>query len=919
MDAGQSNSPERDELVVNLFLAAMSHPEPGRDAFMRDACEGDEGLLSLVRRRVDWEGRLNGFLLKPLVARDRLDHPFTPGQLVGNRFRIVRVAGEGGMGVVYEAFDEKLRHRMALKCPRLEFRKRLSPEALKSLLVTDVNVCRVFEIHTEMTPRGEIDFITMEYVEGETLSARLPHAPLRWLATAEGSEIARQICSGISAIHAAGIIHRDLKSGNVMLSTSAGSVRAVIMDFGIAHAADVFSSEARGTPSYLAPEIWKGAPATVQSDIYALGVLLWEMACQRLPFAENAEWTDRLVAPPAPSGIREPLRTLLQCCLDANPDRRPRSVGEVAAALETGHSRRWFAGLAAGAVTCGAAGALLWSVRGKPETARFSTRPFTSFPGGEYEPAFSANADRIAFVWEGAREGKFDIYVQPVTGTGLLRITSAQGSHGSPAWSPDGSEIAFVRYAVPEDESGVYIAGSSGGQERKLTGMQPVHELYDRHLDWSPSGDLLALADRSSSEEPFSIYSVSARDGSRVRLTNPPANSRGDTGPAFSPDGRSLVFRRTVSSSVNDLYIVSTAGGPARRLTTDNRFSSASAWTPSGREIIFSSNRAGRLQLWRVAAAGGVPALIPNTGEGANFLSIAKRGSLLAYSQWYSDTNVWRYSLSGSGEAPVALISSTREDINPHYSPDSTRIAFRSTRSGQNEIWTADADGGNPRILTSSGGSLTGTPRWSADGRHIAYDSRPSGASQIYVIPATGGPPVRVTSAGDNVTPSWSADGKWIYLASNRSGTWQIWRTPADMQDGDGKAQQLTRNGGFVPFESPDGGSVYHARGLSSAGLFRTEIASGREDVVVPDLEPGFWGQWALSRRYLYWVRMDENRRASLYRRELASGETRSVALLLKLPIKDENGLSVSMDDRWALYVQGDQSGSDIMLVEGFR
>jgi hypothetical protein len=164
---------------------------------------------------------LGGFLLKPVLARERTDSPFAVGEILLGRFRVLRVTGEGGMAVVYEAFDEKVEHRIALKCPRLEFRNRLSPEAAKSLRVNDANVCRVFEVHTAETDTGDIDFLTMEFLEGETLAARLTHAPRRWLETPEGKEIAHQICAGLQAAHAAGVVHRDLKPGNVMLSTAA--------------------------------------------------------------------------------------------------------------------------------------------------------------------------------------------------------------------------------------------------------------------------------------------------------------------------------------------------------------------------------------------------------------------------------------------------------------------------------------------------------------------------------------------------------------------------------------------------------------------------------------------------------------------------------------------------------------------------
>ena len=250
MEAHQSSQSFNDDLIMGLFLTAMSRPEGERHTFVQEACSGNPALLVEVERRVAWETRLGGFLLTPVVGREQLDRTFHIDDLVLHRFRILRLAGEGGMGVVYEAFDQKLGRRIALKAPRFEFRQRLSPEAGKSLQVTHPNVCRVFEIHTEETESGEIDFLTMEFLEGETMAERLPKAPPNWLATAEGAEIAHQLCAGLKAIHCVGIIHRDLKPGNVMLTRiGTGQVRAVIMDFGISQGSDIFTSQARGTPA----------------------------------------------------------------------------------------------------------------------------------------------------------------------------------------------------------------------------------------------------------------------------------------------------------------------------------------------------------------------------------------------------------------------------------------------------------------------------------------------------------------------------------------------------------------------------------------------------------------------------------------------------------------------------------------------
>jgi eukaryotic-like serine/threonine-protein kinase len=384
--------PLTDDVVANVFIAAMSIPEWQRAEFVDSACAGDPELLSKVLARIESETKLKGFLLTPLLVGEQFDRPFKPSDVILRRFRILRVAGEGGMGVVYEAEDEKLKRRIAIKCPHPQFRGRLTPEAFKALQVTHPNVCRVFELHTEDTPKGHVDFLTMELVGGETLAERLVREQQKnWLHTAEGMEIARQICTGLSAIHTKGIVHRDLKPANVMLSRDSGaSIRVVIMDFGIAVSADVFSSAACGTPAYVAPELWRGKPATVQSDIYALGVMLHEMSCGRKPFADNASWTERLETLPPINGIRGPLRATVRRCLEPDPTQRFACVQDVAESL---FGRRWFLRTALGTAACGALGAA--GFRLKEYYAPTSTVRLTVLPP-KIEEKIPASAQALA-------------------------------------------------------------------------------------------------------------------------------------------------------------------------------------------------------------------------------------------------------------------------------------------------------------------------------------------------------------------------------------------------------------------------------------------------------------------------------------------------------------------------------------------
>jgi tetratricopeptide (TPR) repeat protein len=317
-------------------------------------------------------------VLASASARHR-PQAFEPSQLVAGRFRVIRRIAEGGMGVVYEVFDERLRERRALKCAKPGYSAHLSPEAKNSLRVTHPNVCRVFEIHSAETSAGPVDFLTMEFIDGPTLAHAIRDRGR--LSAAEGRDVALQVCAGLEAAHGQGLLHRDLKSNNVLLTRdSGGRTRAVVTDFGLAQEPSspdgglVAASDAgvpAGTPAYVAPERWRGGRASVASDIYSLGVLLHELIAGRLPVSE----TDgtKTLAPDLPRRWRR----IITRCLDRNPARRYASATQVADAIV---DRRAMARAAAWtAAALAAVGFLVWQVA-FPETraARLVIQPLVA-------------------------------------------------------------------------------------------------------------------------------------------------------------------------------------------------------------------------------------------------------------------------------------------------------------------------------------------------------------------------------------------------------------------------------------------------------------------------------------------------------------------------------------------------------------
>lgn len=375
------NKAQDDDLVMNLVELALDLPAQQRRAYLEGACAGDSKLFDQAWEYVQWEARMQGFLLDPLYPPPLNEHPFEPGQLLDGRFRILREVAQGGMGVVYEAMDEKLERRIAIKCAKTGFRKRLPPEVRNAREISHPNVCKIFEIHTASTRHGDLDFLSMEFIDGETLAERLHRGALP---EPEARLIARQLCEGLAEAHRNQVIHGDLKSNNIILTTGAdGATRAVITDFGLARRSEsslrtMQTGPLGGTPDYMAPELWKGEKATVASDIYALGVILYELVSGCRPPQPQ-------VSSPAtfpPLTVHPKWNRTLARCLEPDPARRFRTADEVAQSLAPAHTRRRLFLAAAGAIFLAAVSGVVTYQRATApqETVRLAVLPFASTP-----------------------------------------------------------------------------------------------------------------------------------------------------------------------------------------------------------------------------------------------------------------------------------------------------------------------------------------------------------------------------------------------------------------------------------------------------------------------------------------------------------------------------------------------------------
>jgi Tol biopolymer transport system component len=320
---------------------------------------------------------------------------------------------------------------------------------------------------------------------------------------------------------------------------------------------------------------------------------------------------------------------------------------------------------------------------------------------------------------------------------------------------------------------------------------------------------------------------------------------------------------------------------------------------------------------------GGSPSRFSATPERGIYPSFSLQGNRLVYTESFQNTNIYGYeapgfssSVPGRFDGPKGLILSSRRDDSPSISPDGKRIAFVSKRTGNEEIWVCDRDGGRPVQLTAFKGPGTGTPRWSPDGRSIAFDSLAAGNPNIYVMSANGDASRRLTTGPwGNFMPSWSPDGKWLYFKSDRSGSDQIWKIPAV---GD-VPTQVTHGGASEGFASPDGKLVYFTKRVW--GAIWTVPVNGGPEKPLPGLEryDRIYRSWGVVDRGIYFISQQKGPRQTIRFFSFATRQITSLVTLDREPIWNYPNVALSSDGRQLLSACMDQEVNDLMLVENFH
>ncbi len=530
--------------------------------------------------------------------------------------------------------------------------------------------------------------------------------------------------------------------------------------------------------------------------------------------------------------------------------------------------------------------------------------PFSGLPGRETSPSFSPDGKQIAYSWDGGIDGgNLDIYVKLVGAGEPMRLTNTETDEINPTFSPDGKSIAFVRNFPNRNE--IFLIPALGGAERQLD-----DNVGFASLSFSPDGKYLAAANLDLSEKKAGIYLINLANGEKTQFTTP-ENPAVDLSPRFSPDGKSLAFIRYFSSFRREIFVVPAEGGEPRQITFDDTRIYGLDWNNDSRKLFFTSYRTGnQLSLWQISLdEKSEPQIIPTGSKDMDNLAISPDGKIVAFVENTTDENIWEFEANAP---PRPLIRSTRADHSPQFSPDGSQIVFASDRTGNYEIWLADADGKNQRQLTDTKESA-GSPRFSPDGKFIVYDAQIAGGSDIYTISVNGGTPRRLTeNAQQNSLPAWSADGKWIFFSSNRSGDDQIWKMPG----GGGDASQITRKGAFEMFAAPDGAKIIYSKGVGKPGLWSVGT-DGSDEKVIPELaEAGNWRSWTVAANGVYYTDFTTQSPFQIKFFDFASKLTKDAAAMKKPPLLYYSNLAVSPDGKKILYAREDQSASSIMLAE---
>ncbi|HEU5050932.1 MAG TPA: protein kinase [Gemmatimonadales bacterium] len=778
-------------------------------------------------------------------------------RLIGERYRIERQLGQGGMATVYLAEDLRHERHVAIKV--------LKPD-LAAVIGADRFIREIKTLAVLQHPHilglidsGEVDgtaYYVMPFVEGESLRDRLDRE--KQLPIADALRIAREVASALDYAHRHGVIHRDIKPENILLHDG----QALVADFGIALAVSSAGGARMtdtgitlGTPSYMSPEQAMGErEITARSDVYALGVVTYEMLLGEAPFtgptAQAVVAKAMSEAPRRPTTMRRSIPPHVEDAVLTALEKLPADRYVSAAAFAehlTGseavehRARRPVARtlrlplVGGGAFLAGAA--LAWLVlagRGEAGSVRFGAGTRLSWqPGLELQPAISPDGKLVAY--GGGTATSTRIFVRQISGGRVVPLTGDSTiSQSAPAWSPDGTRILYLAGGA------VFSAPSAGGPPRQEVRVRPGNPITS--ADWARDGTTIAFA---AGDSLFvQAAGDTARFVARVRSAN---NCR------WSPDASSIacasgnalyaavgpMFGNLAASAIVE---VPARGGPLRYLTDRTALNQTPVWSPDGSVVYFVSNRHGPLDIYAIQAGrtGGIPVRL-TTGLGAHSISLAADGRRLAYSILRDVGNIWAIRLADlpRGMAAAEPVTHGTQPIDAFsVSPDGRWVLYSADLAGNGDLYRAPAAGGEvERLTTDPSGDFS--PDMSPGPREeIAFQSWRRGTRDLFVMPLDGGAlELAASSAREEAMPQWAPDGRALtFMYFDAVGGIGIVR-----RESDGSwAPAVTRHAtGQWPSWSPDGGEIVFTSGLATGSLLTMSADSGAPEMVMDATAPG--------------------------------------------------------------------------------
>jgi Tol biopolymer transport system component/serine/threonine protein kinase len=927
-NGGRSEIDSRWDAIWQLVLQAEQLPSEERRAFLQSA-ETDPFIVRQAVAILEGnESLATAAASLPLGPEDRFVPQ--PGMKIG-RYRVGTLLGTGGAGSVYAAFDEELNRPVAIKfvssrrsgtsdAPALPLREARAASAL--------NHPNIIMIH-EVFETSETAAIVMELVKGVTLRAAARRNPpfdevLRW---------STQLAHALAVAHDHGLVHGDIKPENVMVRDD-GYVK--LLDFGLAlevEPTEVHAPRLAGTLRYLSPERCLGHPPTQAGDVFAFGVILYELTTGRYPY-ESGNTLALLQAitetdVPRPATFRPDLPPtldhLISSMLARSAEERPtsRDVADKLAEIASQTPRRLPITLLASAagialLTLLAFAYWLRTPAGEADFARMTVRPLASQPGLEDSPSISPDGLWISCLYRAKATDRPQLQVHSLQGGVPLVIETGElVVQGPAAWSPDSSRLAFSTREGSRSHA-IYQVSRAGGVPTRIAPCLPRND-NGCELDWSPDGITLAIADRRPGNSE--LYLLDLAKGKRRDLIT--SDREYVTKPRFSPDGKWVAYIRDASMTTSDLYVVAVAGGKPRRITQNPWMQRGIAWSKDGKRLMAISSRLShKFQIFQFPLDGREPSPAGelDVTRGSQLTVSPGKGSV-AWVRDLSANSLWRMPADQSRLPPQPLTNSAAVDLDPEWSSNG-RMVFRSDRSGVSELWIANADGSGLWQATRSRGPYVGDPHWSPDGRSIAFTSHADGNPDIFVMRcepddrACSEPRQLTRTPDSDANPTWSADGHWIYFSSSRSGGYEVWRMPAE----GGAAERMTWNSGYMAHESADGKWLYFSKLWDRTAFWRIALparGSGQlETAIAPNVSSKAGATWALGTRELfYYPGVDDPgvRFPPVRAVNLETGRTRDLPVG---SIRLGRGLSLSPDERSLLRSQNDRALTLVMITE---